>query len=76
MIATLPIILLADDYLDDVYYSPTTEVMRVAESETVVHQPYYNKKAMQELVFIEDSVPARDSVNLISPIYSKTPARH
>lgn len=44
----------ADDYVDDVYY---TSDAALAEQTSAQLQPYYNKKAMQEIVFLDDTLP-------------------
>jgi len=62
----LPLLTRADDYIDDVYYSPDillTEMENIDEADL---QPYYNKKNMQEIIFIEDSTSQRtDTVRAI-----------
>lgn len=42
----------ADDFVDDVYYSPEQAVSRSVE--TAVTVPYYNEKKIREIVFIPD----------------------
>lgn len=43
----------ADDYVDDVYFSSD---MAAAQASGKL-QPYFNKKAMQEIIFLEDTLP-------------------
>ena len=50
---SLPLLLLADDYIDDVYYSPEVELSNTADQP--VRQPYYNKKAMEQIIFVDDT---------------------
>ena len=57
VLIVLPALTRADDYVDDVYYSPEV-ILESSNSEADRMQPYYNKKAMQEIVFYEDSLPA------------------
>lgn len=45
---------LADDYVDDVYYSETTALKEQLETANLT--PYYNTKAMEELVFFPDTL--------------------
>lgn len=44
----------ADDYVDDVYYSSDAAL---SEQTSTQLRPYYNKKAMQEIVFLDDTLP-------------------
>ena len=62
----LPMLMLADDYLDDVYYSPQAVLSQADEPEKV-YEPYYNKKAMKEIIFLDDTTSAqpRDTVRAI-----------
>jgi len=50
---------LADDYVDDLYYSERTALEEELNSGTLT--PYYNKKQMQELVFVTDSLPTQSA---------------
>lgn len=58
---SLPIGLLADDYIDDAYYTPKADLSSSSSSPSggsrgeAPHQPYYDKKAMQEFVFEADT---------------------
>lgn len=56
LLALLPWALWADDFVDDTYYSPEVELSRTTETGAPQHEPYYNKRAMQELVFVEDTI--------------------
>ena len=63
LLLSLPVFMLADDYIDDVYYSPEVELSNISTTSTPstpysapLHQPYYNKKAMQEIIFIDDTL--------------------
>ena len=47
----LPLLTRADDYIDDVYYSP--EVVITTPSEQP-RKPYYNKSLMKEIIFLDN----------------------
>ena len=47
----LPLLTHADDYIDDVYYSP--EVVITTPSEQP-RKPYYNKSLMKEIIFLDN----------------------
>ena len=58
LIAVVSVAIFADDYIDDIYYSPTTKhsiQSRNKQSDSV--QPRY-KDGAKEIIFIEDSVPS------------------
>lgn len=62
------VIALADDFVDDVYYSNTTALNEQLNRADIT--PYYNKKNMTELLFEADTVPASvtpDTINLTTP---------
>lgn len=46
----------ADDYVDDLYYSELTALNEQLNSNQLT--PYFNKKAMEELTFLPDTIPA------------------
>ena len=48
---SLPLLTRADDYIDDVYYSP--EVVITTPSEQP-RRPYYNKSQMKEIIFLDN----------------------
>ncbi len=48
---SLPLLTRADDYIDDVYYSP--EVVITTPSEQP-RRPYYNKSKMKEIIFLDN----------------------
>lgn len=52
--------LMADDYVDDVYYSPVDAGLSMP-----VH---YDKARMQPLIFVEDTVPAPVATDTISVV--------
>lgn len=55
----------ADDYVDDVYYSEDTALKEELSKSTL--SPYYNKKNMEELIFLPDSVPS-DTTGTTVPV--------
>jgi len=60
-----PLLLLADDYIDDVYYSPEVVITTPAEQP---RKPYYNKSLMKEIIFLDnDTTPGQmpDTVRAI-----------
>lgn len=54
VVFAMPLITLADDYIDDVYYSTEVFLSRPDDA-TVVAEPYYNKKAMTQIIFLDDT---------------------
>lgn len=57
-------IVVADDYVDDVYYSEETIMEEILNSGKIT--PYYNKKQMKEVIFIEDTISSpQDTVRAI-----------
>lgn len=57
LICLLPVvgIVSADDFIDDIYYTPSLATQRAIE-QTIVTPAY--PKHIREIVFIEDTVPA------------------
>ena len=47
--------LFADDYIDDVYYSQQVAFEEELRQASIT--PFYNKKSMLELRFVEDTIP-------------------
>lgn len=48
-----------DDYIDDVYYSAQTAFEEELKQSDLT--PYYDKKKMQELHFVQDTLPSPDA---------------
>ncbi len=59
-LVSLPTFMRADDYIDDVYYSPEVEKTQTTTTSDI-RQPYYNKKAMVEIIFINDTADNRST---------------
>lgn len=66
LLLLLPTVLnLADDFVDDIYYQPKTELKKkLAENRPVT--PYYNKN-VKEIIFLDDTVanPHPDTVRAV-----------
>ena len=54
VVFAMPLITLADDYIDDVYYSADV-FLASSDDATVITEPYYNKKAMTQIIFLDDT---------------------
>lgn len=56
---------LADDYVDDVYYSEEVEMMQQISAGTA--KPQYDSRGMKELVFVSDTTTTlpQDTVRAI-----------
>ena len=65
LLFALPLITRADDYIDDVYFS--ADVFLSEPDDATVHEPYYNKKAMQQIIFLDDTVNRQhpDTVRIV-----------
>lgn len=50
----------ADDYVDDLYYSEASAVEQQLRSGDL--QPYYNKQYMQPIIFIDDEPLPADTL--------------
>ena len=48
---SLPLLTRADDYIDDVYYSPEVVITTPSEQPS---RPYYNKSKMKEIIFLDN----------------------
>ena len=66
VLSAFPLGTRADDYLDDIYYTPQVVLAQTDERDQI-HKPYYNKKAMEEIIFLEDTTAAQptDTVRAI-----------
>lgn len=53
---------MADDYVDDLYYTEASALEQQLRSGEL--QPYYNKKNMQPIIFIDDAPLPIDTVTL------------
>ncbi|MBO4621374.1 MAG: hypothetical protein J5635_01745 [Paludibacteraceae bacterium] len=61
----LPLLTRADDYIDDAYYTPEV-VLTTTDTRDMPQQPYYDKKNMEEIIFLNDTTEAHpDTVKAI-----------
>lgn len=68
LLFALPFLAFADDYVDDVYYSSEVFLTR---SDDAVYEPYYNKKAMQEIIFIDDTTAQQQHPDTVRAIIKR-----
>ena len=67
-LVTAPLLTRADDYIDDVYYSPEVVILSTAEQPK---KPYYNKNLMQEIIFLDDDTAATQMPDTVRAIIKR-----
>lgn len=67
VLMALPLWTHADDYVDDVYYTPEI-VLTTTDARDVPQQPYYNKKAMEEIIFLDDTASGTNRPDTVRAI--------
>ena len=63
-----PLLTRADDYIDDVYYSPEVVIQSPSEQP---RQPYYNKNLMKEIIFLDDDTTATQMPDTVRAIIKR-----
>ena len=66
----LPLLTRADDYIDDAYYTPEI-VLTATDTRDVPQQPYYNKKAMEEIIFLDDTTTGDQKPDTVRAIIKR-----
>jgi len=64
----------ADDYVDDVYFTPDMAVSDASSASAQALEPYYDLKNMEEIVFYTDSVATPGSAEEPQPAETPLPA--
>ena len=67
-LVAVPLLTRADDYIDDVYYSPEVVIQSPAEQPK---KPYYNKNLMQEIIFLDDDTAATQMPDTVRAIIKR-----
>lgn len=65
LFSAVSLLVMADDFIDDVYFSQNTAIKQQLSSENIT--PKYNKANMQELTFVQDSIPVDTVSQFVIP---------